>query len=62
LHSPPADGRANEELIALLSKKLDIPKSNLSLVRGSKSRDKEIEVSGLDEATLSTRIAALGET
>ncbi|KFB45300.1 AGAP001528-PA-like protein [Anopheles sinensis] len=40
--APPLDGEANTELIKYLSKLLDLRKSDISLDRGSKSRQKTI--------------------
>ena len=48
LNSPPVEGKANKECIALISKKLKIPKSRVSIVKGEKGRSKRIEVKGLD--------------
>jgi len=39
-----ADGEANEALIKLLAKHLDVPKSCISIIRGHTSRHKTIEV------------------
>ena len=44
LNSPPIEGKANKEVIALLSKALKIPKSNISIVNGDKNKLKTIEV------------------
>lgn len=44
LKSPPVDGRANKELIDFLSKTLDIPKRDISLVSGLSSRTKIVEI------------------
>lgn len=38
----PEDGKANKEVIALLSKILGLPKSSFSIIRGLKSRDKTV--------------------
>lgn len=40
----PEKGRANEELIEVLSKHLNIPKSKLKIVKGMKSRLKKVEI------------------
>ena len=42
LNSPPADGRANEECVALFSKKLKVPKSKIIIDKGAKGRTKRI--------------------
>ncbi|MEA5596157.1 DUF167 domain-containing protein [Rivularia sp. UHCC 0363] len=44
LKSPPVDGKANQELIKVLSKKFDIPKSYIRIKSGASSRQKLIEV------------------
>jgi len=47
LKSPPVDGKANEELIKLLAKKFDVPKSSISIKSGTTSRQKVIEIDGI---------------
>ena len=44
LKSPPVDGKANEELIKLLSKKFSVPKSDVRIKSGASSRQKLIEI------------------
>ena len=44
LKSPPVDGKANKELIELLAKKLDVPKSQIRIKSGLSSRTKLIEI------------------
>jgi uncharacterized protein (TIGR00251 family) len=44
LKSPPLDGKANEELIKLLAKKFDVPKSSIRIKSGATSRQKLIEI------------------
>ncbi len=48
LKSPPVDGKANEELIKVLSKKYNVPKSYIRIKSGASSRQKLIEID-LDE-------------
>ncbi|NPV82023.1 MAG: DUF167 domain-containing protein [Candidatus Aminicenantes bacterium] len=45
LTSAPEKGRANRELLELLSEHLDLPLSRLKIVRGEKSRVKLVEIS-----------------
>jgi len=54
LSSPPIDGKANRECVRLFAKALGLPKSSISIVRGEKSRQKILSVSGisLEEAML----------
>ena len=42
LAAPPVDGKANEALIALLSKKFGIPKRDIEIAKGAASRNKII--------------------
>lgn len=45
LQSPPVEGKANRELIALLSKYLGIPKSHIVIKSGLSSKNKLLEFS-----------------
>lgn len=44
--APPADGEANAALLGLLAHHFGCPRSALTLVRGRKSRDKWVRISG----------------
>ena len=46
LTAPPVDNKANAALIALLAKKLRVPRSMISIHSGEKSRNKTLMVSG----------------
>ncbi len=52
LHAIPEKGRANAELIAFLADTFDLPKSSFTLLRGNASRNKQLNIEGLDEAHL----------
>lgn len=54
----PIEGQANEALVKFLAKALDLPKSAVTLARGSQSRLKMVEIAGLDDAALRARIDA----
>jgi len=58
LAAAPVDGAANDKLIALLAKSLDIPRSRIEIVAGAASRNKLVSVVGLDAATLHARVLA----
>ena len=58
LAAAPVDGAANEALIDLLSDTLDVPRRQISIAGGEQSRDKVVEIHGLDEATIATRLSA----
>lgn len=44
LTSVPVQGKANKELVKLLSKELGIGKSRISIIKGEKSKEKIIEI------------------
>ena len=54
----PADGKANEAVLALLGKQLGLPRRAIRLVGGAASRLKWIEADGLEEAELWRRLEA----
>ncbi|KAK3604664.1 hypothetical protein CHS0354_009275 [Potamilus streckersoni] len=45
--APPVDGEANAELVKYLSKLLGVKKSDITLDKGSKSRNKDVLIFGL---------------
>jgi uncharacterized protein (TIGR00251 family) len=45
--SPPLDGKANKAVTELLSKQLDVPKKDIRIVSGEKSRNKRIRIHGI---------------
>jgi uncharacterized protein YggU (UPF0235/DUF167 family) len=47
--APPIENRANERCIALLAKRLGVPKSNLRIIKGGHCRDKVIACEGVSE-------------
>ena len=46
--APAIDGKANEALLEFIAEKLGLHRRNLTLIAGEKSRDKLIEIAGLD--------------
>ena len=58
LAAPPVDGAANDALIVFLADALDIPRRDITLVSGERSRDKRVRIIGLDSIT--TRTLLLG--
>ncbi len=56
LKAPAIEGKANEELIRFLSKKLHIAKSEIEIVRGKTSKTKVIRI----PKSLSTNITSKG--
>lgn len=58
LAAPPVDGAANDALIAFLSEALALPRRNIRLVSGEKSRDKRVAIEGLERAAAVARLLA----
>ncbi len=56
--APPVDGKANEALVGLLAGALGVPKRDVTIVAGAASRDKAVEVAGLDADELRRRLNA----
>jgi uncharacterized protein len=52
--APPLEDRANDALIEFLAERFDVPKRNVTLVSGHKSRDKRFAIAG---ATLDPDLA-----
>lgn len=44
LHAPPIEGKANEELVRVLSEELDRPKSSIHIIKGVGSKVKTVEI------------------
>jgi hypothetical protein len=63
LQSAPVDNAANEELIARVSALFRVPKRDVSIVSGEKSRSKRLHVAGVDvpsaTAILNSQISRL---
>jgi uncharacterized protein len=57
LSAPPVEGAANTELIELLSTLLDVPKRNITIVAGERSRTKRVQVTGIDVDTVHLRLS-----
>jgi uncharacterized protein len=60
LTAAPVDGAANRALIALLAKRLGVPKRMIELSRGERGRDKLLCVHGLSLAEVETMLAGDG--
>ncbi len=52
----PVDGEANQALLSLLARVFRLPRSAVTLVRGSHARDKLVSVQGCSLETLEARI------
>ncbi len=50
------EGKANRELIVLLSKVLGIPRSSIEIRSGTRGRDKTVRITGLAQDTLEEKM------
>lgn len=57
--APPEDGRANQAVAEALREALGVRRSQIELVKGVTSRDKQFLVRGLTAAELAARLAGL---
>lgn len=57
--APPVDDAANRALVDYFSDLLGVPKSNLQIVSGLKSREKTLRIKGVSLEEFKTRIPAL---
>jgi uncharacterized protein (TIGR00251 family) len=54
--APPVDGKANSAALKLIARRLGVASGRVSVVRGTSSRDKLIEVDGLDSEALRRKL------
>jgi uncharacterized protein len=54
--APPADGKANAAVRALLAKRLRVPQASIRIAAGQTGRDKRITVDGLTTAEALRRL------
>ena len=59
VHAPAVEGKANDELIEFLAEKLRLHRRDITLLRGDKSRQKVVQIDGLDADEVKTRLASL---
>jgi uncharacterized protein (TIGR00251 family) len=58
IKAPALEGRANEALLDFLATQLGVPRRDLTLVRGDKSRRKVVQIAGLASAGRRLSLAA----
>lgn len=56
LNAPPVEGAANTELVALLSTVLGVPKRQIAIVSGERTRNKRVRISGMTAAAVRQRV------
>ena len=52
----PERGRANEAVIEFLAQRLELPEASIELVSGHSSRDKIVELTGIERAEAERRL------
>jgi uncharacterized protein YggU (UPF0235/DUF167 family) len=52
------DGKANEAVRRLVAKRLGVPAGRVAVIRGESSRDKLVEVDGIDDDELRRALSA----
>lgn len=60
LAAAPVDGAANAELVDVLADAFGVPRRQVTLVSGERSRTKRVRVSGVEVAAVEAVIAAAG--
>jgi uncharacterized protein (TIGR00251 family) len=54
--APPREGEANEAVVRLLSRALGIPRTSVRIQGGARSRDKWVDLDGIDAAEFRRRL------
>jgi uncharacterized protein len=58
--APPVEGAANEALVKLIARELDVAPSSVRIVSGATGRFKQVAVSGVEPEVLARRWPGLG--
>jgi uncharacterized protein len=59
LAAAPVDGAANDALVDALARAFDLPRRQITIAAGHKSRDKRIEIAGLTAEQVAARLSAI---
>lgn len=59
VHAPALDGRANDELLEFLAEKLGVHRRSVTLLRGDKSRQKVVQIEGMEVNDVKNRLGNL---
>jgi uncharacterized protein (TIGR00251 family) len=60
LTAPPVEGAANAACLDFLADLLDVPPSNLTILKGDRSRQKVVRIVGLTQDEVRTRLSRHG--
>jgi uncharacterized protein len=55
--APPDDGKANEAVLELLARTLEVPRRSVTLATGGAARDKVVILEGLTRAEVESKLA-----
>jgi uncharacterized protein (TIGR00251 family) len=58
VNAPPVDGKANEAVCKLIAQRVGVPVRSVRVVRGEKSRDKQVRVEGMDATDVRAALLA----
>ena len=58
--APPKEGKANRAVIDLVARTIGVKRSQITLLRGHRSRDKVLKVDGLSQEEAERLLAAVG--
>ena len=61
LHSPPVEGAANDELIAMLAAAFALSRRAVSIVGGAQARTKRVRLEGVDAQRAAAVVSGLSE-
>jgi uncharacterized protein (TIGR00251 family) len=56
--APPEAGRANDAVVRLLAETLALPRTSVTLVSGHRTRDKIVELAGVDPEEIDRRLSS----
>lgn len=59
LHAAPEGGKANAALVELLHEAFRVPRQNIKILRGEKSRSKWVEIQGLNRSEAEAAVLSL---
>jgi uncharacterized protein len=54
--APPLEGRANDAVCRLLARALGVRTSDVTILRGERTRDKVVAINGVDQAAANTAL------
>ncbi|MFA5854410.1 MAG: DUF167 domain-containing protein [Patescibacteria group bacterium] len=57
LKSAPEDGKANDELVRILAKKLDISRAHVEILHGKSTRNKTVDITGISMEEMKKTLA-----